>query len=269
MRERIRFTNRKEISVGSIQSSFKEKNKIPIDITLSVKDPSEFESFPVISNVRLRLEENKKINVIHFGNLKDLLNRPITSNIINPLWFKSPSCELKISVSEGKDLGKILGSTAKWKLRPLENGSDDIASRGLLSFMYDDIKPLIWNLEFPEDDYPILCVEKSIPQSSDWFASNGMFCACVYPVVVRMVFQKIFDLNDLDPGNYQLWVTDWLRWAEDISNDVYRTNKIIIFDKSPDEREEWINDMIINFSQKQSFLSRFLGFIQTKEDLSL
>jgi len=106
--------------------------------------------------------------------------------------FECPSCQLRIVSSEPDFIGKVLGSTDSWTLRVDDEKEDGVRSDGILLFQPHAISPRSWKLEVRDDDYPVVYIDKRIPDSRAWVRTNPVFLSCVLPLVVKEIFLSIF-----------------------------------------------------------------------------
>jgi hypothetical protein len=92
MRRRIRLTGRRQLRRSSVAVKVITLPHKRL-LTLGITDPNSFRSFPKDSKIKLRLVENKIIELVDFGTLADQKNAVEIRNAS----FSAPSCQLRIS----------------------------------------------------------------------------------------------------------------------------------------------------------------------------
>ncbi len=202
---------------------------------------------PETARVKLRLFENKYSETLEFGTLGKL---KIIAEIKSGA-FSAPSCQLRVVATDAGKTGLLLASTDNWNLR---TGGDDgagTASEGILNFLPSDIHPRVWKLELRDDDYPIVYVDKRIPDGRTWVRNDPIFVSCVLPVIVREIFDDILSTSAAPD---QEWAKDWLGWA-----DTLMPGKAPPWNDGLQQKREWINDLLDGFCQKHGMLDLLVG----------
>lgn len=250
MRRRIRLTGRKQLPLSSIEAKiFEESPRILVSLVL--KERRTFERFPATSLVKLRLFENKVAETLEFGTI----GAPrVIQELKNPT-FSAPSCQVRVVATDGMQKGQVLGSSNMWTLRIDAEDRTGKGSEGLLMFQSREIAPRTWSLEIREDDYPIVYVDKSIPQSGVWVRNDPVFVSCVLPAIVREVFEDILMFEN-QPSD-TTWVKHWLEWADDIT-----PGKPPPWNDERGQKQRWINDLIEGFCYRHGMLDALVGSLQ-------
>jgi hypothetical protein len=204
MRRRIRLTGRRQIEKSAVRVGLSDLGDGKV-ITLTLARPDTFKAFPAEAQVSLKLVENKKVEVVQFGTIGRLSSaRDLKSNDL-----VAPSCQIRVADPGFGTKGLLLGSSDTWTLRG-DDEKDEENSRGILSFLPDDTAPQSWKLEIRENDYPLVRIDKRIPNAAFWARNNPVFVGTALPTIVRRVFDEILRETHSDDTP---WVADWLTWA--------------------------------------------------------
>jgi len=242
MRRRIRLTGRKQIAKSDATVKIIEIPGRRL-LALTLADNRLFAKFPKESRVLVVLKENKLIELSEFGTLGALKT---TTELKNEA-FANPSCQLRIVTPDGQHLGMLLGSTDTWSLNadPLttKNGK-----KGILCFQPDDIAPRAWKLDVRDNDYPVVYVDKRIPDTRTWVKTDPTFVAFVLPAIVAQVFDDILQ-QPVEPDAD--WMKDWLAWG-----DALMPGSKPPFGGTHTERKEWIELLIESFSARYRLSNR-------------
>jgi hypothetical protein len=205
MRRRIRLTGRKQLPKSAVRVALAELGGGKL-VTMTVARPEEFKSFPSEARVSLKLVENKKVEVVRFGTVGKLS----TARDLKSSDFVAPSCQIRVADSGGSARGKSIASSDTWTLRGNTDKNDE-SSRSILSFLPDGTAPQSWKLEIRENDYPLVRVDKRIPNAAIWARNDPVFVGTALPTIVRQVFDEILrdEYSDDTP-----WVSDWITWGQ-------------------------------------------------------
>jgi hypothetical protein len=120
-----------------------------------------------------------------------------------------------------------------------------------LYFQPHDIAPRAWKLEVREDDYPIVYIDRKIPDPRTWVRNDPVFVSCVLPAIVRQVMDDI--LHENSPPE-QKWAKDWLGWA-----DTLMPGKAPPWSDGRAQRQDWIDDLLDSFCQRHGMLELLAG----------
>lgn len=248
MRRTIGYTGRKKLDRSDVDVKLEETENGK-RVSLVLANHSAFDSMPTTCRVNLRLFEGQYSENITFGTLGEVRNGVEPVELENHEAFSAPSAQLRLVEAEGERCGLVRGSTNRWRLRMEGEDSGGEASSGILPLRRMNIAPQVWILDIQENSYPTLYIDASIHDPYSWAESNTVFASCVLPVVVRDVFNEIFDLYS-DTG--QQWVTDWIDWAEDLLKTNFDPNA------TDEDRKEWIEDLIKAFCRQHNFLGKLI-----------
>lgn len=246
MRKRIRLTGRKQLPRSAVDVKVVEIGGKKL-VAMTIASRPAFAKIPETARIRLRLFENKFSETLEFGTLGDM---KATAEISNTA-FSAPSCQLRVVASEEEHKGLLLGSTDTWTLRTGGDDEGGTASEGILYFQPHDIAPRTWKLDVREDDYPIVYIDRKIPDGRTWVRNDPIFVSCVLPAIVREIFDDVLDGN---APPEQRWAKDWLSWA-----DTLMPGKVPPWNDSRQKKQEWIADLLDTFCQRHSMLDLLLG----------
>ena len=121
-------------------------------------------------------------------------------------------------------------------------------------FQPHEIAPRSWKLEIRDDDYPIVYIDKKIPDSRTWVRNDPIFISCVLPAIIWEVFEDI--LVSVTPPD-QNWAKDWLGWA-----DTLMPGKAPPWTDGRQQKLEWISDLLDGFCLRHGTLDMLVGKLQ-------
>ncbi len=249
MRKRIRLTGRRQLPRSCVAIKVVEVGAKRL-VALTIADQKAFAKLPETARIKLRLNENKVAETLEFGTLGDMKT---TAELKNS-WYSAPSCQLRVVASDGTRRGILLGSTDEWTLRTGNQDDEGTASEGILFFQSHDIAPRIWVLNVRENDYPIVYIDKRIPDSRTWVRNDPIFLSCVLPAILRELFEDILATN---APPEQAWVKDWLGWA-----DTLMPGKVPPWTEGRSQRQAWIDDLLDTFCQRHNVLELLIGSLK-------
>lgn len=239
MRKRIRLTGRKQLPRNAVEARMVELGDRKL-VSMTIANPKALSKMPQDARIRLRLIENKVSEVMEFGTLADVKT---TAELVNQ-GYSAPSCQLRVVATDGDHKGLLLGSTDSWTMRPIDD-EGGTANEGILMFQPLDIAPRTWKLEIRDDDYPVVYIDKSIPDSRTWVRNDPVFISCVLPAIIREVFDDI--LAGGPPS--QNWAKDWIGWA-----DTLMPGKTVPWADGRKPKQDWSEDLLESFCQRHSTL---------------
>lgn len=249
MRRNIRLTGRRQLAKTSFTLSLADNGSVR-SLQCLVRDPSELKGFPPGSEIRVKLFENKLVEVLSFGTISN----PNTSAELKEQSFRAPSCQVRIVSRGGEADGKLLGSTSSWVLR--SGGDPD----GILLFQPAPIAPRLWRLDIRPGgaELPILYVDERIPDANLWASSNPLFLAAVLPHVVVEVMREILKHDSFPEEG---WALSWATWALTLL-----PGSEIPFDDVEEEQEKWIDNLVSAFAHRFTLSDRVLAaMVETKQ----
>jgi hypothetical protein len=165
----------------------------------------------------------------------------------------APSCQLRVVDPGVSQRGLLLASTDGWTLRA-EDQKEPQASRGILNFLPDETRPQPWKLQINDDDYPLVRVDKQIPNAAMWAKTDPSFVGVGLPMIVRAILDEIFrgDHSDDTP-----WVVDWLRWVATIL-----PGEPLPEENDKPARLEFIDRLLNSFCSKHDLADKLLAAVQ-------
>lgn len=249
MRKRIRLTGRKQLPRSSVEAKVVEIGPKKL-VSMTIANPQAFRKLPNTARVKLRLFENKFSETLEFGTLGSMQT---TAELTNRA-FSAPSCQLRVVATEGDQKGLLLGSTDTWTMRANDDENGSTANEGILMFQPHEIAPRSWKLEIRDDDYPIVYIDKKIPDSRTWVRNDPIFISCVLPAIIREVFDDI--LVATAPPD-QSWAKDWLGWADSLM-----PGKAPPWTDGRQQKQDWVSDLLDGFCLRHGTLEMLAGSFQ-------
>jgi len=215
-------------------------------LTLGIADPNSFRSFPKDSKIKLRLVENKIIELVDFGTFADQKNAVEIKNTS----FSAPSCQLRIAAAGSDRHGLLLGSTDTWTLQTDSETEADRSKKGILNFQPMKTAPRSWKLDIRDDDYPIVYVDDRIPDPRGWARTDPVFVSCALPGIIFEVFHDILDHDS--PADVP-WMADWIRWAGTLMPGAGLPPR-----DSARDRKEWMDHLVDTFCLRHRVADKLL-----------
>lgn len=249
MRRRIRLTGRRQLAKSAIRVGLSELEGGKL-VTMTIAHREAFAPFPPEAKVSLKLVENKKVEVIDFGTV----GRMSTVRDLKSPDFIAPSCQVRIADSGLGTKGLLLASSDTWTLKG-DDENEGENSRGILSFLADETAPQSWKLDIRENDYPLVRVDKRIPNAALWARNDPVFVGTALPAIVRRVFDEILRAVHSDDTP---WVKDWLAW----SGTLLPGQDAPIDDEGQDD---WLEQLIDTFCAKHAFADKLLEAANPEE----
>lgn len=244
MRRNIRLTGRRQLpqTAFAVQLADVAGKRVA---TLSIRDPQELKAFPHDAEIRVKLAENKLVEVLRFGTIA----RPVSSAQIAEESFRAPSCQVRVVNRNGAGTGMLLGSTNPWTLK---TGTQP---DGILLFQPSNIQPLLWKLDIREssEEQPVLYVDERIPDASIWAGSDPLFAACVLPSVVSQIMRVILSQGSAPEDG---WEADWLAWA-----DALMPGSKPPFSAPSTDQAGWISQLVETFALRHDLGGNALAML--------
>lgn len=252
MRRRIRLTGRRQLGRSTVNVKFAELPGKRL-LTMTFADLGALKEFPPDAKISLRLQENKRIEVLNFGTVAS----PKTAE---PSYggFVAPMCQLRITGVGPDRPSLLLASTDGWTLR----GDDDDTGEGrksILLFLPADTAPRSWKLDIRDSDYPIVYVDKRIPDARSWAKNDPIFLGAVLPAIISQLFEDILAQSG---GSDIEWVKQWLQWA-----DTLMPGSIPPVNAGSKERRDYIDALLDSFCARHDLAENLLkSFAQAGTD---
>jgi hypothetical protein len=246
MRKRIRLTGRRQLARSSVEVKVIEIGGKKL-VSMTIANRGAFNKMPDTARIKLRLFENKYSETLEFGTLGEMKS----TAEIRSAAFSAPSCQLRVVANDEEHKGLLLGSTDTWTLRAGGDDEGGAGAEGILLFQPHNIAPRSWKLDVREDDYPIVYIDKNIPDSRTWVRNDPIFTSCVLPEIIRQIFDDIL-VGNTPPE--QAWAKDWLDWA-----DILMPGKSPPWNEGRQQKQAWIDDLLDSFCKRHGMLELLIG----------
>ena len=247
MRRTIRLTGRRQLPVSAFSFRIDEEGDQQL-AAFEIANSDAMSKLPLNAEIRLRLSENKFVEVLRFGTV----GNPQKSCKLQSNRFKAPSCQIRVVSRASETEGMLLASTKNWTY------TADGESDGILMFQPADIAPRLWKLDVREDEYPILYVDERIDDAAAWARSDPVFTSCVFPHVISSIFHEILDTGSMpDDG----WMAHWVAWMKTLM-----PGEGMPFSSDWKRRQEWIEKIIDTFSARHELADKVLSSLASSRD---
>lgn len=250
MRKTIRLTGRKQLPQSAFDFRLAEVKGHRV-ATLTLSDPAVMQSFPPHSEIKVKLNENKLVQVLDFGTIA----KPATTADVGDDVFRAPSCQVRVVNRATNNDGMLLGSTRSWTLT--SGGDPD----SILLFQPAPIAPRLWKLDIRDgDEQPVLYIDENLPDASLWARTNAVFAACVLPAVISEIMFDILKLDEAPDGG---WRSDWLGWVN-----ILMPGTTPPFKENGDVTKKWISELIDAFAARHGLAASVISSLGSAEDKS-
>jgi len=233
MRRTIHLTGRKELPASAFDVelvSDESGDHLRLQILPDTNGQDPLRELKPEAKLKVRVFENYVVDVVSFGTLG---NRKAEAELPRGR-YTAPTCQIRIVSND--EPGKLLASSRSRRAGP------EGQLEGILSFLPYDTAPRLWELVLEDDNYPVLRVDKNLPNVAAWSSTDPVFLAAVLPTVIEQVWRRI--LEDGEPPE-EGWKSDWLHWARTM---IPGTNPPI--HASVDERESWLQSLGDTFARR-------------------
>jgi hypothetical protein len=229
-----------------------ELNGDPL-VIVNLAHPDAFKAFPLDATVSLRLVENKGVEIVDLGTIGKLH----ASRKLQTRELTAPSCQLRVADPGHVAKGLLLGSTDTWTLRG-DDDKNDGKSRGILQFLAAETAPQPWKLQINENDYPLVLVDKRIPNAGLWARNDPVFVGTALPIIVRQIFDEILrgEYSEDTP-----WVLSWLQWADSILPET----KPSLPEGDRSTRLDYLDRLLDSFCSKHDLAAKLLQAAEPAE----
>jgi len=244
MRKAIRLTGRRDIPLNSFKMKPAQEGEI---IEFDIVGDHVFSRLEPSARIYLQLTENKMTETISFGTVES----PSSPSVPKFSGFRAPSAQLRVVSTEPSHKGLVLGSTSRWTLKMQSGDAEQTTGRGILLFQPKDIKPRTWKLDIRDDEHPVLYVDDSIPEPTDWARRDSVFRTTVMPTVVERVMHHL--LANVDISDYP-WVEEWFAWADSLVPETPRP-----INGEENERNAWVDILVEEFCRQHRFHDQLLS----------
>lgn len=156
--------------------------------------------------------------------------------------------------------GRILGIAEN--LRPKGSGDDLTPARhGILPVEAVDLKQELWRLDFHEHEV-FLLVNKSVPGLKDRARHDPLFCAAVYPVILRTVLREAFLQFDEGEEELDRWPAVWLRFGKRLHPDKEDPPRGA---DEQEAQEEWVDAVVEAFCDAHLLRDNYVAALGVDE----
>lgn len=238
MRKSVRLTGRRQLAQSSFDMHITDRGESQ-SVSLVVIDPSVLHGFPANSSLKLKLAENKRIEVLDFGTIAtrqakvELDGEP----------FLAPSCQIRIVNRASDQDGLLLGSTSSFTYK--SDGETD----GILLFQPADTAPRSWRLDISDSSRPILYIDKKLPNPAYFARTDPTFITSVFPHVITEVFRRILETGAVEDG----WEAEWVTWADSLMKGSKPP-----FNDDEQSKAKWIGALIDTFCSRHDLAGKLL-----------
>jgi hypothetical protein len=233
MRRTIHLTGRKELPASAFDVeiiSAPDGDRLRLQIVRDASGRNPLREFPPSADLKVRVFENYVIDVVSFGTV----GRPRTEAPLPHGRYVAPKCQIRIVSKE--EPGKLIASS-----RSRRTGAEG-QLEGILNFLPYDTAPRLWQLVLDDDNYPVLRVDKEIPNVAAWASADPVFLASVLPTVIEQVWSRILEEAEQPMEG---WKADWLHWARTI---MPGTNPPI--GAPAEEKGQWLQSLADAFARR-------------------
>lgn len=249
MRKTINLTGRRNIPTNAVGVQLIGAQ--PQRVRFEIAQAFHFNRFPRRAKIKLKFRENKGIETVDFGPYRCL--DQATERVLTK-QFSRPSCQFFVIEVGRNKRGLILGSSRKWTLSAAEPDGAGSDPRGILQFAVGNSE-CVWELDFPEQGFPIIYLDSSIPDAKGWAKNDPIFRGLVLPEVVRRIFGRICDTED--PTEVS-WMRKWIDWAHGVYDGEFPSEHSSSVDK-----EQWIGHVVTGFAHKNGLLAATASQLET------
>jgi hypothetical protein len=233
MRRTIHLTGRKELPASTFDIellSDETGDRLKLQIMPDANGQDPLQEFPVSADLKVRVFENYVVDVLSFGTIG---NRKAEVPLPKGR-YRTPTCQVRIVNKD--EPGKLIASS-----RTRRTG---VAGQleGILSFLPYETAPRLWQLVLESDNYPILRVDKEIPNVAAWASTDPVFLAAVLPTIIEQVWHRILDDGEQPEEG---WKADWLHWAR-----AMMPGTVPPVTGSIEEKEQWLQNLGDAFARR-------------------
>ena len=155
-------------------------------------------------------------------------------------------------IDQERESGMLLGSAEGIQPRSDEDGD---GRRSIFPVLQLDLRQEVWKVDVDEQAGPSLILNNRIPGFKMRLLENPLLQGAILPNALRIVLQKIAE--DPIPDDDYGWKTDWLLYCQEglgVSDDPSELG--------PDERTEWVEDVLRSFCEKAGFVGNITQYIR-------
>lgn len=256
MKRTLNYTGRKKINKENIKIALVKKDGNIDSFSLIQLDLNEF-GFSGNSKIYIEAYYRTELKRFDFGTISErFIPEPLTLKDIayrENLRFRV----LIVDPLSDKIIAHAVG------IRP--EGAEE--KRSILPVEFKELGNLVWRVEYEgEEDSPILCLNKSIPNIENLAKEDVAFFVYVYSGVIREILYRMVFVDGVDSIEDPSieWHGDWLRFASYLG-----VNSPRVLNKDDEEFEkedalEWIESVVIAFCDNHS--GKFRAYLKKSEE---
>jgi hypothetical protein len=237
MRRTIHLSGRKELPASAFDIELLSDGKgdrLRLQIVPDANGQDPLREISPSAALKVRVFENYVVDVLNFGTV----GKRKSEAELPQGRYRTPACQIRIVSNE--EPGKLIASS-----RSRRTGAEG-QLEGILSFLPYDTAPRLWELVLEDENYPVLRVDKDLPNVAAWSSTDPVFLAAVLPTVIERVWRRILDDDEYPDSG---WKADWLHWATTM---MPGTNPP--FDAGPEEREAWLQNLGDAFARRHQLV---------------
>ncbi len=241
MKRRFNYTGRGRIP----------REKVVINLSKKDKEIESFKATIGIDDLKLPPQAKVYVEAYHKTELKRF-DFGTVGQIMPPVDMGLSSLEYRenlkfrvLIVDESGKHGRIIADADKIK------ADADTNKKAILPIEFRDLGQQIWQVDYADDECPILLVNKNIPNIENIAKSEPSFIMYVYPAVIREILSHMIFVEGVDSVDEpsEDWHNDWLDFA----------NRVLLVEEMPssldpegddfDDSEaiSWINRVVEEF----------------------
>lgn len=252
MIKRVNFTGRRRIPRNRVNIILSDGQPRSFDAEINL---SEFK-FPQDAVVYLEAScaGSTQVKRFDFGKVGDI-TQP-TDRTLTDFDGENVFFTLKV-VDRTERFGRILGIAEH--IWPQRAGEQTVADRrGILPVERVELGQQLWKLDFREREV-FLLLNKSVPGLMEQVRSDPLFCAVVYPEVVRQILTRAIAENVEPDEEDDRWPILWLRFGKKLHPRKEDPPK----PQDPEEdRDQWIEEVVDAFCNAHVLKDKYVNKIR-------
>ena len=236
------YTERKRIYEGDVTVRVQEM----ADGAKEVQMRAELARYNFPHDARARMMANTRSSswVLFEGRVRDLAT-PRRERVIDVEDWDAVQFRLRVSERDG---GKLLGTTARFRLDPVDEDSS-----GILTVRKGQTGELPYKLELSRDFNPTLVISSELWDKRYQLREDLMFRSIMLPDVVRQVLRfAIVDAGLYEHGTADAtddnWFGDWLEWMDSYEGLEGCVDSLEDVEEDSDAKLNWIDATVSAFA---------------------
>ena len=251
-KRRINSTGRRKIARECIDIRMLES---PVGEPLSAKASLDLSKMILPKSATVAIEAYHRSSGMRFdcGTVGELRIPPV---LLLDQVDRSGSVLFRVKIVDNdNEPGKLLASAER--IQPRSEDDAD-GRRSLFPILYRDLGPELWKVEINYGDRPKLILNTRLPGFSHKLHESPLLQGMLLPAAFREVLDQLVlssdagdDAESDEDDAVAGWKDEWLQYSRDElgMSDVGSTF-------SEEQRQEWVDEAIVKFCEKGSFISR-------------